>query len=829
MDRQRQRRWGHRGVGTIAVVGVTAGLTVIGSPSPARALSSFELTVTALEPVLAGSTADVEVRIYNSGPDVAEDMSLEVGLPAGVTAVGGQLGCVGPSSCLIGGFGLLNPGESTARVIRVAIDPDFVVDYGAGTGTANATFQLAVDYDAGAQSGSRDVAVGERSDLRVRKYASPEVAQAGGSVLYQIDVDNLGPSTARGVVIADTLFAEAAAPNPSLSVSSCSFSVSLGGGVIDQFTCASGPVTTGFTLGSGIGTFSTDVLQPVGLYPNAVPGEPDVVGGRLRAAFLLTALDAVALHGEVRAVSETDDPDVNNNLAAVSTSFTSVADLGIGVTAGSPTAAPGSLVTFALDVTNDGPSAANNVVVRDYLPGDVEFVSAVTPDGTCVSGTPGDTADPVVCLLGSVASGGVAAITVTARVSPLASPGATLTNRAWVSSATADVVNVNDGAEAVVGVVGIASPPPEQLFNPVTPSRQFDTRDGTGGVPVGKLAGGDVLAFTVTGVNGIPAGAAAVALNVTVDDPSGAGWISVYPCATPPAIASSLNFTAGDVAANAVVAPVDDVGQVCFRTSADTHLISDVSGWFPAASSLHTLTPAREFDTRSGLGGVPVGPRPAGGQLAFDVTGVNGVPDSGVGAVLLNVTVTQPADRGHVTVHPCGAPPLASNGNYLAGETVGNFVVAPVGPQGRVCFATSAAAHLVVDVVGWLETGSTYHPINPTRMFDTRDGAGGVAVRRVIPGDVVEFAVTGRAGMPSAGVSAVVLNITAVLPDRNGYVIAFPCGDRPLSSNLNFAADDVVANAVIAPVGPDGTVCFYSNAALDLVVDASGWFEGIGV
>jgi uncharacterized repeat protein (TIGR01451 family) len=815
-------------VGVVVASAASTALAVIGVSAPASAFSNFDIHATALEPVIAGSTADVEFSVFNAGPDEADDTVLEVGLPAGVTAVGGQTACIAPGSCLMGGFGLIPVGVTATQVIRIAVDPDFVVDHGAGASSANAGIAVQVDYDGGAQSGTEQLAVGERADLRVRKYASPAVANAGESMFYQIDVDNLGPSTARDVVITDTLFAELGDADPSLSVAACVFSSTLGGGVIEQFTCASGAVVSSI-LGAGIGTFSTDVLQPIGLYPSPVPGEPDVVGGRLRASFELTALDAVELHGEVRVLSATPDPDAGNNLAATATSFTSVADLGVAVAAGEPTAAPGSLVSFAVDVTNGGPSAASNVTVRNHLPGDVEFVSAVTPDGTCVSGTPGDTGDPVVCLLGSIESGGTAAITVTARLSVSTPPGATIANRAWVASATADLVNVNDAAEALLSVVGLPSPPPEQLFNPVTPSRQFDTRDGTGGVPVGKLAGGEVLTFTATGVNGIPAGAAAVSINVTVEDPSAAGWISVFPCATPPAIASSLNFSAGEVVANAVITPVDALGRVCFRASADTHLISDVSGWFPAGSALHTLTPTREFDTRSGHGGVPIGPRPAGVPLAFDVTGAHGVPESGVGAVLLTVTVTEPADSGHVTVHPCGAPPLTSNGNFLADDTVGNFVVAPVSPQGTVCFVTSSAAHLVVDIVGWLEAGSAHHPLNPTRLFDTRDGAGDVPAQRLLPGDVFEFAVAGRAGLPSADVSTIILNVTAVLPDRDGYVITFPCGDRPLSSNLNFAAGQVVANAVVAPVGPQGTVCFYSNAALDLVVDASGWFEGAGV
>src|SRR5262249_17526111 len=68
------------------------------------------------------------------------------------------------------------------------------------------------------------------------------------------------------------------------------------------------------------------------------------------------------------------------------------------------------------------------------------------------------------------------------------------------------------------------------------------------------------------------------------------------------------------------------------------------------------LVPTRVFDTRAS--GRKLG---AGQVLEIPVTGRNGVPDTGVAAVALNVTVTEPEGPGFVTVYPCGTPPLASN------------------------------------------------------------------------------------------------------------------------------------------------------------------------
>jgi hypothetical protein len=88
----------------------------------------------------------------------------------------------------------------------------------------------------------------------------------------------------------------------------------------------------------------------------------------------------------------------------------------------------------------------------------------------------------------------------------------------------------------------------------------------------------------------------------------------------------------------------------------------------------------------------------------LSVLGRGGVPSSGVGAVVLNVTVTAPSAWSHMTVFPHGAArPLASNLNYGPGETVANLVIAKVGADGLVdLFNAVGNAHVVVDVAGWI-------------------------------------------------------------------------------------------------------------------------------
>ncbi|HEX5585688.1 MAG TPA: hypothetical protein VFZ17_00130, partial [Acidimicrobiia bacterium] len=82
-----------------------------------------------------------------------------------------------------------------------------------------------------------------------------------------------------------------------------------------------------------------------------------------------------------------------------------------------------------------------------------------------------------------------------------------------------------------------------------------------------------------------------------------------------------------------------------------------------------------------------------------------------VGGFVLNVTVTEPTAPGHLTVFPAPPPvPLASNLNFVPGQTVPNLVMVRVGEGGGMDFANSAGCtHLVIDVFGAF-TNATVSP-----------------------------------------------------------------------------------------------------------------------
>jgi Fibronectin type III domain. len=109
-------------------------------------------------------------------------------------------------------------------------------------------------------------------------------------------------------------------------------------------------------------------------------------------------------------------------------------------------------------------------------------------------------------------------------------------------------------------------------------------------------------------------------------------------------------------------------------------------------------TPYRVLDTRIGVG-APKAKLGAGQALTLTVPGL----PAGASAVALNVTVTNPSAAGNLTVYPGGRSlPLASNLNYLAGQTIPNMVLVPLGPNHTVTFYNSAGTvNVIADVLGY--------------------------------------------------------------------------------------------------------------------------------
>jgi hypothetical protein len=98
----------------------------------------------------------------------------------------------------------------------------------------------------------------------------------------------------------------------------------------------------------------------------------------------------------------------------------------------------------------------------------------------------------------------------------------------------------------------------------------------------------------------------------------------------------------------------------------------------------------------------------------------------------------------------------------------------------------------------------------------------------VVGGGFLKLTVTGPGGLP-ANATAVALNVTATDTTGAGYISAYPCDRaRPTASILNYAPLETVPNLAVVPLAANGTVCLFSSATVDLVVDVAGWFSTAG-
>jgi hypothetical protein len=400
---------------------------------------------------------------------------------------------------------------------------------------------------------------------------------------------------------------------------------------------------------------------------------------------------------------------------------------------------------------------------------------------------------------------------------------------------------ISGGTSAVVTeIVGAAG------YHPLTPARDIDTRNGTG-ITQGRLTGGTNTSFVVTGVNGVPStGVGSVALTFTVIGPNCSGDINVWPTGSAKPTVSNANFTNSQTISALVVATVGVNGQVSVAMScAGTFdLTVDVAGWYNATGGVGggiytALAPARDLDTRFGTG-APLAPVLSTTPVNLTVLGVNGVPASGVSAVVLNVTVTNPICGGNVTVWPTGATkPTTSNINYGTSTTLANLVLATVGTGGQVslsisaCSSSTGSADLIADVAGYYSSGtvgsSGYVGLTPGRDLDTRFGQG-APIAPVASGTPLSFTVDGVNGVPASGVSAVVLNLTVTNPSCAGTLTAYAAGTAtPLATAVSFAPGDTIPTLAIVPVGAGGQVslaltCNSGSGTTDVIADVAGYY-----
>ena len=169
-------------------------------------------------------------------------------------------------------------------------------------------------------------------------------------------------------------------------------------------------------------------------------------------------------------------------------------------------------------------------------------------------------------------------------VNPL--PGTTKSNLAIVPlSPNGELcLYTNSDVDMKVDVLGYFTAGGAGTIVPAGPARVTDTRDlyrapmnlGTGG---DTLTANQTYTLSLSGERGIPGTIQALSLNITAVRPTGNGSLTVWGCGTEPPV-DSLVFFNGKTVANGVQVKVSASGDICIRSTTDTHFIIDVTGWW---------------------------------------------------------------------------------------------------------------------------------------------------------------------------------------------------------------------------------------------------------
>ena len=376
------------------------------------------ITVSATpNPVSAGGMITYTVMVTNNGPAAAVQpvMTLPIVGPSTFQSVTAPAGwnCYNP--------GVGNSGSVVCRLASLAAggSATFTIVTAVPAGTAGGT---AISTTANIGSSTPDpayannnasttviVAAAGQADVGITGTVSPNPVLAGNNITYLLTVTNNGPSptSAAAVMVMNTLPAGVTFVSATPTTGSCMQAA----GVI---TCSLG------TLAAGASVNITVV---------------DHVNAGTAAGTNITSTFAES--------STTSDPNSANNSVALSTVVAVPNDADVSVTkSGSPN--PVNLNTtlvYTIQIRNNGPAVATNVMLTDTLPAAVTYVSSSSTQGTCAQA--GGT---VTCNnIGTMSVGQLVVVTINVTATTFSS-GTLATNSVTISHSDPDSSSANNTA-----------------------------------------------------------------------------------------------------------------------------------------------------------------------------------------------------------------------------------------------------------------------------------------------------------------------------------------------------------------------------------------------
>jgi uncharacterized repeat protein (TIGR01451 family) len=284
---------------------------------------------------------------------------------------------------------------------------------GGGTHSIAATYSGSTSH---ASSAADLTQIVNEADLSIEMTDSADPVNAGDNLEYTITVTNSGPGTAHEVRVVDTL------PAGVSYVSSTPLCTQVPMGTLN---CEMGSIPPG----------TTDLVIVVKVDSSLVVDN----GGPL------------VIENDAAVFSTTGDPDLADTVTSEQTQVQASANLEVTKDCTPDPVAPGGMLTCKVKVGNLGPSDAEDLVLTDNLPENVELQGPPTGGGFTCNIQAGD--PEIICTREVQEANAFAEITYSVFVSENAAPGSSLVNQATVQSATSDPTPGNNSEEETASIV----------------------------------------------------------------------------------------------------------------------------------------------------------------------------------------------------------------------------------------------------------------------------------------------------------------------------------------------------------------------------------------